>query len=164
MKHYAGAVEYESAGFLEKNKDKLAEDQYNLLASSQFDFLATLFPEGKALGDKRTLGTKFARQLNDLMSALNATEPHYIRCIKSNPNKAPMEFEGMMSMLQLKYSGVFEAVKIRKQGFPFRLLHREFWLRYKCIMPRTHPWDKSMVKNARFLIQEMKQDVSQVPE
>ena len=61
-----------------------------------------------------------------------------------------------------RYSGVFEAVKIRKQGFPFRLTHREFWLRYKCIMPRTHPWGKNMVQNCRFLIDEMKQDTSAV--
>jgi hypothetical protein len=162
IRHYAGVVEYESAGFLEKNRDKLSPDQYNLLSDSKFDFLRLLFPAGGEEGDKRTLGTKFALQLNNLMKALNATEPHYIRCIKPNPNKAPMEFEGMMSMLQLRYSGVFEAVKIRKQGFPFRLTHREFWLRYKCIMPRSHNWSRDMIANARFLINEMKQDPEQV--
>ena len=33
-------------------------------------------------------------------------------------------------------SGVFEAVKIRKSGFPFRLKHAPFVERYGCIMDR----------------------------
>jgi myosin heavy subunit len=163
VKHYAGQVEYETEGFLEKNKDKLADDQYSCLTASKFPFLASLFPANSdAASDKKTLGAKFAGQLNALMSALNATEPHYIRCIKPNPRKAPMEFEGMMSMLQLRYSGVFEAVKIRKQGYPFRLTHREFWLRYKCIMPQTHQWSGNVLDNVRFLVREMKQDANAV--
>lgn len=33
---------------------------------------------------KFSLGAQFRRQLNDLMKILNATQPHYIRCIKPN--------------------------------------------------------------------------------
>jgi myosin heavy subunit len=39
---------------------------------------------------------------------------------------------------QLLYSGVFEAVSIRKQGFPFRLKHDVFAKRYgTCTTPVT---------------------------
>merc|ERR1719223_363557 len=38
---------------------------------------------------------------------------------------------------QMTYSGVFEAVRIRKQGFPFRLGHMEFVARYKCIADKA---------------------------
>ena len=34
---------------------------------------------------------------------------------------------------QLTYSGVFEAVAIRKKGYPFRLKHEEFVERYEKI-------------------------------
>jgi myosin heavy subunit len=34
---------------------------------------------------------------------LNKTEPHYVRCIKPNANKAAMEFDGQMTLEQLQY-------------------------------------------------------------
>ena len=67
------------------------------------------------------------------MSILNQTEPHYIRCIKPNHNKSSTEFNSLMSLEQLTYSGVFEAVAIRKQGFPFRLAHQKFATHYESI-------------------------------
>ena len=38
-----------------------------------------------------------------------------------------------MCIEQLTYAGVFEAVKIRKSGFPFRYTHGRFASRYRCI-------------------------------
>ncbi|CAN0226566.1 unnamed protein product, partial [Ectocarpus fasciculatus] len=38
-----------------------------------------------------------------------------------------------MCIEQLTYAGVFEAVQIRKSGFPFRLPHRRFANRYRCL-------------------------------
>ena len=35
-----------------------------------------------------------------------------------------------MTLEQLTYSGIFEAVEIRKQGYPFRLKHKMFYHRY----------------------------------
>ncbi len=76
------------------------------------------------------------------MGALNSVAPHYIRCVKPNPkcaratrshprasaahdarptrSKASMQFDGNMVLEQLQYAGVFEAIQIRKSGFPFR--------------------------------------------
>jgi len=42
-----------------------------------------------------------------------------------------LEFVGKLVLEQLRYSGVFEAVQIRKSGFPFRLTHVDFFKRYK---------------------------------
>lgn len=138
VEHYAGSVRYDSRGFLEKNRDQLPEDLQGVVASSSFPFLNTLFSSAEAPlaagARKASLGSKFAKQLSDLMTALNATEPHYIRCIKPNPVKAPIRFDGQMCLDQLQYAGVFEAVAIRKQGYPFRLLHQDFFERYKCIL------------------------------
>ena len=64
------------------------------------------------------------------MRQLYRTEPHYIRCVKPNHDKAPMKFVSQLCYEQLTYSGVFEAVAIRKQGYPFRLSHEEFASRY----------------------------------
>jgi myosin heavy subunit len=60
------------------------------------------------------------------MKQLYRTEPHYIRCIKPNEHKTPLSFVAQNCYEQLTYSGVFEAVAIRKQGYPFRLTHTDF--------------------------------------
>ena len=65
-----------------------------------------------------------------LMGQLNRTQPHYIRCVKPNDTKTPLQFIPKNCHEQLTYSGVYEAVAIRKQGFPFRLSHKDFAERY----------------------------------
>ena len=57
------------------------------------------------------------------MKTLNATHPHYIRCVKPNNSKAKHLFEAQVCLQQLLYAGVFEAIAIRQQGFPFRWTH-----------------------------------------
>ena len=63
--------------------DDILRPQYSLLQTSSFKFLASLFPSdagmngaGSGLSKKVSLGTKFTRQLGELMQALNLTEPH----------------------------------------------------------------------------------------
>lgn len=46
-----------------------------------------------------------------------------------------MLFEAPLVMRQLRYSGVFEAVAIRKQGYPFRQKFAAFAFRYRSINP-----------------------------
>lgn len=45
-----------------------------------------------------------------------------------------------MCIEQLTYAGVFEAVQIRKSGFPFRLPHRRFANRYRCLAYKETGW------------------------
>ena len=89
-------------------------------------------------GSKTTCSGRFLGQLKDLMDLLNGSHPHYIRCIKSNKAKKPNVFEGRMCYDQLNFAGVFEAVTIRQQGYPFRTkladFYRRFWL---AAPPRT---------------------------
>ena len=41
------------------------------------------------LVSKATVGSQFRSSLRGLMTTLNSTTPHYIRCIKSNDRKLP---------------------------------------------------------------------------
>ena len=133
VKHYAGLVEYDSDGFLEKNRDTLQMDLIEMLQTSSNSLIQHLYPpdeEVTAKDRKSSLSRQFQKQLQDLMRQLYKTEPHYIRCIKPNESKKPMSFVPQNCYEQLTYSGVFEAVAIRKQGYPFRLKHQEFADRY----------------------------------
>ena len=69
------------------------------------------------------------------METLYSTEPHYVRCIKANSKKAPDLFQSALILEQLRYSGIFEAVAIRKQGYPFRYKHQQFRERYAMLVP-----------------------------
>jgi len=47
-----------------------------------------------------------------------------------------------MAIEQLTYAGVFEAVKIRKGGYPFRLSHALFAQKYRWIARKEHGWSE----------------------
>ena len=78
--------------------------------------------------------TRYRTQLNRLMNVIDKCEPWYIRCIKANPQKAPNLFDTVSCSEQLNYSGVYEAVQIRKSGYPFRFTHLRFVARYRFLV------------------------------
>jgi myosin-5 len=55
-----------------------------------------------------------------LMATLNATTPHYVRCIKPNDNKEPFEYNPVRAVQQLRACGVLETIRISAAGFPSR--------------------------------------------
>ena len=139
--HYAGKVRYESVGFCVKNRDKLFDDMVEMMKSSRNVLTRSLYdvigrPKGRKFGGstkQKSMGGKFRKQLNSLMKQLDECDPQYIRCIKSNHEKRGGIFASKMCLEQLRYSGVFEAVEIRKTGYPFRWYHSEFAARFRCI-------------------------------
>jgi myosin-7 len=129
VRHFAGEVPYTVDNFMDKNRDTLTEDLVDMLSSSGHKFLQQLYPKDESVSTsdrKSSLSKQFQKQLKDLMAQLYSTEPHYIRCIKPNDTKTPLAFRPRNCYEQLTYSGVFEAVAIRKKGFPFRLKHDDF--------------------------------------
>jgi hypothetical protein len=139
INHYAGSVKYNITGFLEKNKDELVTNLKEVMETSEDLFIRdVLFPRKSnsnsdnlfGRSKKESQGRQFRKQLKNLMSTLNSSKPHYIRCIKPNQEKRANTFRAITTLEQLRYSGLFEAVKIRKQGYPFRLKHVHFYQRY----------------------------------
>ena len=146
--HYAGPVFYNVDNFLEKNKDTLHSDIIGVLQNSDVSMIKQMFPiesndEGissrsrtvtkPAANAKRTLGFQFKTQLNELIATLNATFPHFVRCMKSNDKKSGNLFTASRMQDQLRYAGLVEVCRIRKLGFPVRRNFQEFYKRYRCI-------------------------------
>lgn len=88
---------YNIAKFLEKNKDSLHPDVMSTLRSSTNTFVTTVLPappastpgkgrrgRGGGGASKKTLGSQFKEQQQQLMTTLNATYPHFVRCMKPN--------------------------------------------------------------------------------
>ncbi|XP_039989596.1 unconventional myosin-Va-like [Xiphias gladius] len=151
--HFADKVEYQCEGFLEKNKDTVNEEQINVLKKSKFDLLLRLFEDdekarsstkkptsntGRAVqsqrDNKKTVGLQFRQSLHLLMGTLNATTPHYVRCIKPNDHKAPFTLDPVRAVQQLRACGVLETIRISAAGFPSRWTYQEFFSRYRVLM------------------------------
>ncbi|XP_027128874.1 unconventional myosin-Va-like [Larimichthys crocea] len=151
--HFADKVEYQCVGFLEKNKDTVNEEQINVLKNSRFDLLLKLFEDDEkaasstnkrtgVLGragqaqreNKKTVGLQFRQSLHLLMDTLNATTPHYVRCIKPNDHKASFTLDPVRAVQQLRACGILETIRISAAGFPSRWTYQEFFRRYRVLM------------------------------
>jgi myosin heavy subunit len=140
IKHYAGDVAYNSTGLLAKNRDRLHDTLEALLPKTTSPVVKAMFEVKEeattTTGAKKvqTLGSQFSSQLTDLMFTLHQCNPHYIRCIKPNAQKEYNVFNTGMVLRQMQYAGLFEAIRIRKSGFPFRKEFREFAVRYRVLL------------------------------
>ncbi|XP_060116284.1 unconventional myosin-Va isoform X7 [Heteronotia binoei] len=164
IQHFADKVEYQCEGFLEKNKDTVYEEQIQVLKSSKLKILSELFLDVKAISPtsatssgrtplsrtaikptksktdqaskehKKTVGHQFRNSLQLLMATLNATTPHYVRCIKPNDFKFPFMFDEKRTVQQLRACGVLETIRISAAGFPSRWTYQEFFSRYRVLM------------------------------
>lgn len=148
IRHYAGAVTYETIGFMEKHKDTLLPDLLSLMQSSSVDMIQELFgleePEEEdssirrdksSMLSQQTLGTQFKNSLNKLMENISYTNVHYIRCIKPNTEKRSDRFDQAMVVEQLRSAGVIEAIRISRSGYPSRLDSHEMIDRYSIMFP-----------------------------
>ncbi|XP_060256547.1 unconventional myosin-X isoform X5 [Ovis aries] len=145
VKHYAGEVQYDVRGILEKNRDTFRDDLLNLLRESRFDFIYDLFEHVSSRNNQDTLkcgskhrrptvSSQFKDSLHSLMATLSASNPFFVRCIKPNMQKMPDQFDQAVVVNQLRYSGMLETVRIRKAGYAVRRPFQDFYKRYKVLM------------------------------
>jgi len=150
LNHYAGKVEYNTSGWLDKNKDPLNEEITRMVANSPDKFISGLFPDyadsnGNGSNNepqkfsriKKGLFRTFAQihkdQLIDLMEKLNSTQPHFVRCILPNTEKKPLKFNNLLVLNQLKCNGVLEGIRICRAGFPNKITFSDFRARYEIL-------------------------------
>ncbi len=79
----------------------------------------------------------------DKKTGLWNTDPHYIRCIKSNGGQQAAVFEDAFILKQLRCAGIPEAGSILRAGYPFRLKHLDFRAENERLAPPDfgHPGD-----------------------
>eukprot|EP00913_Durusdinium_trenchii_P032470 g30399.t1 len=140
-------VTYTCEGFLEKNVDKPPDEAPDLLKASSLSVLqeigTTIAEElaeatgGPGKKKAKTVSSGFRSSLASLVQKLNEADPHFIRCVKPNPEKVPDKFASTLAMEQLTCSGVFEAVRIRQSGFAARVPFGDFLGRYKIVVPKA---------------------------
>ena len=83
------------------------------------------------------MSSYFKGQLDDLMSTLYKTEPHFIRCVVPNTHKEPGGVESGLVMHQYQCNGVLAGIAICRKGFPNKMLYPEFKGRYNIIAAKA---------------------------
>lgn len=159
LKHYAGDVEYHVNGWLAKNKDPLNENLVNILSVSSnrliseffsgFESISSLSSSptrlthssssasisslGKGRTNLKTALSRHREQQSSLLSQLALTNPHFVRCIIPNNKKMSETFDRRLILDQLRCNGVLEGIRIAREGYPNRILFKEFYERYRIL-------------------------------
>ncbi|KAI9017941.1 P-loop containing nucleoside triphosphate hydrolase protein [Phycomyces nitens] len=161
--HYAHDVQYESEGFIDKNKDTVPDEILTLLQSSDSEFLVEMLGTATAAATatptetvkkmttpkKPTLGSIFKLSLINLMDTIGETNVHYIRCLKPNEAKVAWGFEPNMVLGQLRACGVLETIRISCAGYPSRWEFPDFADRYYALINSKY-WDPNTHTNIDF--------------
>ncbi|XP_027512370.1 LOW QUALITY PROTEIN: unconventional myosin-XV [Corapipo altera] len=151
IKHYAGKVTYQVHKFLDKNYDQVRQDVLDLFISSKTKVVANLFfGHAQVLARQRslirrsstrtrrykapTVAARFQQSLLELVERMERCNPFFVRCLKPNNKKEPGLFEADVVSSQLRYSGILETIRIRKEGFPIRIPFLVFIDRYRCLV------------------------------
>ncbi|KAL9706064.1 hypothetical protein quinque_009582 [Culex quinquefasciatus] len=149
--HYAGTVSYNITGWLEKNKDPLNDTVVDQFKKGKNALIVEIFADhpgqsgggdaggkggrGKKGAGFATVSSSYKEQLNNLMTTLKSTQPHFVRCIIPNELKQTGLIDAHLVMHQLTCNGVLEGIRICRKGFPNRMMYPDFKLRYLILAP-----------------------------
>ncbi|CAJ0564999.1 unnamed protein product, partial [Mesorhabditis spiculigera] len=142
IKHYAGIVDYNIDGWLEKDRDAVEFSILETMSQSQHRLIADLFPHVDVDAQKpkkgglatATVTFVYRNQLCSLLDALNQTSAHFIRCLLPNREKQPGKLNAPLVLHQLRCNGVLEGIRICRQGYPNRLPFDQFVERYGLVV------------------------------
>ncbi|XP_037112572.1 myosin heavy chain, fast skeletal muscle-like isoform X2 [Syngnathus acus] len=159
--HYAGTVDYNINGWLDKNKDPLNDSVVQLYQKAANKLLAMLYAAHNAAeesgakkggkkkgGSFQTVSALFRENLGKLMTNLRSTHPHFVRCLIPNESKTPGLMENFLVIHQLRCNGVLEGIRICRKGFPSRILYADFKQRYKVLNASVIP-DGQFIDNKK---------------
>ncbi|MBZ3882000.1 Unconventional myosin-VI [Sciurus carolinensis] len=137
IRHFAGAVCYETTQFVEKNNDALHMSLESLICESRDKFIRELF-ESSTNNNKDTkqkagklsfisVGNKFKTQLNLLLDKLRSTVSTF--------KKKTSFFEWSFKTIISNYPSMVSVLDLMQGGFPSRASFHELYSMYKEYMP-----------------------------
>ena len=171
VKHYAGDVEYQVSELLAKNSDSVHHDLMALGSDSEDPFVTVLMEtynqrrqggsKGGGSGEQKeaalkrtestqllgstTISQRVKLQMDTLSNIIRACTPHFVRCIKPNHIAKPApNMDLSLVVKQLRFLGLMETCRIRRQGYPIRSTFSSLVLRFGPLVPEVegvrHTW------------------------
>ncbi|XP_044259519.1 myosin heavy chain 95F isoform X2 [Tribolium madens] len=138
IRHFAGAVCYQTKQFIDKNNDALHASLEGIVQDSKSKLIQILFATSNAQKGKLTfisVGTKFKTQLLELMEKLRKNGTNFIRCIKPNNKMLDNQFDGALCLMQLKCLGMTSVLELMEHGYPSRAPFTDLYNMYKDYLP-----------------------------
>ncbi|KAJ8946394.1 hypothetical protein NQ318_011800, partial [Aromia moschata] len=138
VRHFAGAVCYQTKQFIDKNNDALHASLEGIIQDSKNKLIQLLFATSMAQKGKLTfisVGNKFKTQLGELMEKLKNNGTNFIRCVKPNSKMIDNQFDGSLSLMQLKCSGMTSVLELMEHGYPSRTPFADLHGMYKDYLP-----------------------------
>ena len=137
--HTARAVPYNSNGFCDKNKDEVSRCIIECILGTKNTYISDIYYMKVRPGDTLTdyfgkkkkktegyLGYKFRNQVTELMTTLRACQCTFMRCLKPNEKKSDKVWNSSLVCDQIRYLGLLDSIKIRKDSYPFRYVFKDF--------------------------------------
>jgi len=143
IRHFAGAVCYQTKSFMEKNNDALHANLEAVAQDCNNPFIEGLFKNGNGSSGSHnkgkltfiSVGSKFKTQLGELMEKLRGTGTNFVRCIKPNNKMVANLFDGGSVLSQLQCAGMTSVLELMQQGFPSRAPFSDIYMMYKSYLP-----------------------------
>ena len=131
-------------------------DLESLIESSHNAFLSSLTPENASsqgtqaeekspqllrsqshqLLGKNSIAARVKSQMEQLATRINECDPYFVRCIKPNASRsAAPAFDRRLVLTQLRFLGLMETCRIRRDGFPVRRAFAALAEEYAEIIP-----------------------------
>jgi myosin heavy subunit len=150
--HTAKNVEYSTNNFVNKNLDEVKPIMSEAIENSSDNNIKYILnevndeseykakkqkqeEEANAKSNLKTnnkyIGAKFRVDMNSLMTELSTCQCHYVRCLKPNEDKTKEIFHPQFVFNQIRYLGILDTIRIRKDGYPCRKKFRDFFFRFE---------------------------------
>ncbi|XP_046564340.1 unconventional myosin-Ic-A-like isoform X2 [Haliotis rubra] len=115
------------------------------IRKSQKEFLdrGTRLPRGDEVEhvQTQTVTQYFKNSLDDLVDKLKNSGSSFVRCIKPNTRLVSDKFQEAEVVAQLKYNGIAEVARIRKQGWSVRKTYKDLLKRFQILLTSTDGTD-----------------------
>ncbi|KAL8270345.1 hypothetical protein Esti_005732 [Eimeria stiedai] len=135
VRHTIADIEYSCDGFLEKNQDFLKKELVDVLQASSNRTMSELFKgvvvEAGKIGKGSLIASQCLRSLSSMIGIIRETEPHFIRCLKPNETKRPLDWDAPKVLNQLFSLSILEALQLRQVGYSYRRPFVDFVKRFR---------------------------------
>jgi len=139
IRHYAGDVSYSTRGWIDKNNDALVPEVETLLGDGSKPLVRSMSDAKRAdvLSGERlhSVSRDYLTNLDNLLTTLQASSVHYIRCFNPNQTRSAGFFDPKYVLDQVIQCGTVELVKIMHHGFPHRCFLQDLRKRFTNLLP-----------------------------